>query len=74
MIKPPILAMGESKAPLLECKRTWKQHGQSGLWISDWFENRMGEGDVSSTVDRLLSSCGYGDELTQYGVPFYAAR
>src|SRR5688500_11816874 len=33
--KEPILAMGESNAPLLECKRAWKQHGQSGLWISD---------------------------------------
>ncbi len=21
-------------------KRTWKQHGQSGLWISDWFRKR----------------------------------
>lgn len=31
-----ILAMGEARAPLLECKRTWKQHGQSGLWVSDW--------------------------------------
>lgn len=31
-----ITAMGESGSPLLECKRAWKQHGQSGLWISDW--------------------------------------
>jgi hypothetical protein len=31
-----ITAMGESRSPLLECKRTWKQHGQSGLWVSDW--------------------------------------
>jgi hypothetical protein len=31
-----ITSMGESKADLLESKRTWKQHGQSGLWISDW--------------------------------------
>jgi len=44
------------------------------LMISDWFENRMGEGEVSETANRLMQSCGYGDEFTQYGVPFYAAR
>ncbi len=31
-----ILAMGESRAPLLASKRAWKQHGQSGMWVSDW--------------------------------------
>jgi hypothetical protein len=31
-----ITAMGESKSPILGSKRTWKRHGQSGLWISDW--------------------------------------
>lgn len=31
-----ITAMGEEESPLLECKRTWKQHGESGLWVSDW--------------------------------------
>jgi hypothetical protein len=31
-----ITAMGEAKAPLLASKRTWKQHGESGLWFSDW--------------------------------------
>ena len=34
-----ITAMGEMKSPLLECKRTWKKHGESGLWISDWLPN-----------------------------------
>ncbi len=34
-----ITAMGEAKAPLLASQRTWKQHGQSGLWISDWLPN-----------------------------------
>ena len=32
----PVTAMGEVNSPLLECKREWKQHGESGLWISDW--------------------------------------
>ena len=34
-----ITAMGEARAPLLASQRTWKQHGQSGLWISDWLPN-----------------------------------
>ncbi len=32
----PVLAMGENNAPLLADQREWKQHGESGLWISDW--------------------------------------
>src|SRR4029079_19379367 len=31
-----ITAMGEAGAPLLGSRRTWKQHGQSGTWVSDW--------------------------------------
>lgn len=31
-----ITAMGEAGSPLLGSKRTWKQHGKSGLWVSDW--------------------------------------
>jgi hypothetical protein len=31
-----ITAMGEMRSPLLECKRKWARHGESGLWISDW--------------------------------------
>ncbi len=31
-----ITAMGESRSPLLASKRKWKQHGQSGTWVSDW--------------------------------------
>ncbi len=55
--KPPILAMGETKAPLLESKRTWKQRGQSGLWISDWFENVARHAD-DLTVIRSCASSG----------------
>lgn len=32
----PITAMGEKGAPLLAAPRKWKQHGQSGLWASEW--------------------------------------
>jgi len=31
-----ITAMGEFNSPLLECRRTWKRHGEGGIWISDW--------------------------------------
>jgi hypothetical protein len=33
---PVITPMGEYDAPLLASKRKWKQHGESGLWVSDW--------------------------------------
>jgi uncharacterized protein (DUF1501 family) len=35
--KPIILPMGENDAPLMGSKRTWKQYGEGGLWISDWY-------------------------------------
>lgn len=31
-----ITAMGESRSPLLESKRRWRQYGQAGTWVSDW--------------------------------------
>lgn len=37
--KEPITAMGEKGAPLLPAPRTWKQHGESGLWASEWIPN-----------------------------------
>lgn len=33
---PIITPMGEYNAPLMPSKRTWKQYGESGLWVSDW--------------------------------------
>lgn len=32
----PVTAMGEANSPLLADKRKWRQHGESGLWVSDW--------------------------------------
>jgi hypothetical protein len=34
--KPVITPMGEGRSPLLASRRTWKQHGKSGIWVSDW--------------------------------------
>lgn len=31
-----ITPMGEYNAPMMPSKRQWQQHGQSGLWVSDW--------------------------------------
>ena len=31
-----VLAMGTANNTLMPAKRQWKQHGQSGLWMSDW--------------------------------------
>ncbi len=33
----PITAMGTANNTLMGTKRKWKQHGQSGLWVSDWY-------------------------------------
>src|SRR5438309_12059328 len=33
-----ITAMGTASNTLLPSQRTFKRHGQSGLWVSDWFE------------------------------------
>jgi len=48
-----ITPMGESGSPLLASKRKWKQHGKSGLWVSDWLPHTAG------WVDELavLRSC-----------------
>lgn len=34
--KPVVLAMGENDAPIMPSKRKWQQHGEGGLWVSDW--------------------------------------
>jgi hypothetical protein len=50
---PIITAMGEVNAPLLESRRTWKQHGGSGIWVSDWLPH------TATCVDDLavIRSC-----------------
>lgn len=53
--KPPITAMGETKSPLLECKRKWHRRGESGLWISDWFENVAEHADDLAVIRSCVS-------------------
>jgi len=35
----PITAMGTSNNTLMPSRRAFKQHGQSGIWVSDWYPN-----------------------------------
>ncbi len=51
-----ITAMGESRAPLLADKREWKQHGQSGLLISDWLPHTAQMADDLCVVRSCVSS------------------
>ncbi|MBT7536928.1 MAG: DUF1501 domain-containing protein, partial [Verrucomicrobia bacterium] len=51
----PITAMGEASSPLLACKRTWKQHGQSGLWMSDWLPHLSTKADELCVVRSCVS-------------------
>ena len=58
----PLTAMGESGSALLASKRTWKQHGQSGLWVSDWLPN------IAECVDDIavIRSC-HADGINHSG-------
>jgi hypothetical protein len=51
--KEPITAMGERGSPLLAAPRTWRQHGESGLWASEWIPN------IASHLDDIavIRSC-----------------
>src|SRR6188472_4555435 len=33
----PITAMGTGTNSIMPSQRKWAQHGQSGLWVSDWY-------------------------------------
>lgn len=51
----PVTAMGEVNSPLLECKRKWAQHGESGLWISDWLPNHSKIADELCVIRSCVS-------------------
>ena len=60
--KPVITPMGEVYSPLLECKRSWRQRGKSGAWVSDWLPHTAGIVDEIA----ILRSC-IGDGLNHVG-------
>src|ERR1700722_315515 len=58
----PITAMGTSNKTLPGPKRSFKQYGQSGMWVSDWYPN------VATQVDEMsiIRSC-WADGLNHVG-------
>jgi hypothetical protein len=59
----PMTAMGKTAyTPLLGSKRKFKQHGGSGIWVSDWYP------EISTCVDDIavLRSC-WADGLNHVG-------
>lgn len=45
-----ITSMGESRSPILPCKRKWKQHGEGGIWISDWLPHLTRHADDIAVI------------------------
>jgi hypothetical protein len=59
----PMTAMGKTAyTPLLASQRTFKQYGQSGIWVSDWLP------EIANCVDDIavIRSC-WADGLTHVG-------
>ncbi len=54
--KQPVLAMGEYGAPILGSRRQWKRHGQSGLWVSDWFPHVAQHADDLAVIKSVHSN------------------
>lgn len=45
-----ITSMGEFDSPILASKRAWKQHGEAGLWISDWLPHIATQADELAVI------------------------
>ena len=58
----PITSMGTAGNTLMASRRNWRRHGQSGLWISDWYD------EMAVHADELcvLRSC-HADGLNHVG-------
>jgi hypothetical protein len=59
----PMTAMGKTaNTPLMASQRKFKQHGQSGIWVSDWYP------EIAKCVDDMavIRSC-WADGLTHVG-------
>ena len=51
----PITAMGTGNNTLMASPRQWKQHGQSGLWVSDWFPHVATHADDLAVIRSCVS-------------------
>jgi hypothetical protein len=60
--KPKQTSRGTGNNTLMAPKRTWKQYGKSGMWVSDWYPN------VAEHVDdmTIIRSC-WTDGLNHVG-------
>jgi hypothetical protein len=59
----PVTAMGRTAyTPLLASRRQFRQHGESGIWVSDWYP------EIARHVDEMavVRSC-YADGLNHVG-------
>ncbi|HTM49932.1 MAG TPA: DUF1501 domain-containing protein, partial [Bryobacteraceae bacterium] len=58
----PITAMGTSSNTIMPSRRKWARHGQSGLWVSDWYP------EIARHADDLavIRSC-WADGLNHVG-------
>src|SRR6188768_2947677 len=58
----PITAMGTGTNSIMPSQRKWAQHGQSGLWVSDWYPH------IAKHADDLavIRSC-WADGLNHVG-------
>src|SRR5204863_5479683 len=62
-MRPKFTAMpGTSKNGMMPSKRTFKQYGQSGIWVSDWYPNIAQHADDMAVV----RSC-WADGLNHVG-------
>ncbi len=58
----PITAMGTAGNELMPSKRVWTRHGQSGLWVSDWYP------EIAQHVDEMAVFQGcWADGLNHVG-------
>ncbi|MCC6395271.1 MAG: DUF1501 domain-containing protein [Bryobacterales bacterium] len=46
----PITAMGTANNTLMQSRRQWKRHGQSGLWVSDWYPHIAQHADELAVI------------------------
>jgi Protein of unknown function (DUF1501). len=58
----PITAMGTADNGLLPSKRTFRQYGQSGVWVSDWYPETAQHADDMT----VIRSC-WADGLNHVG-------
>src|ERR1700709_1556637 len=60
--KPKVTAQGSQDNNLMAPQRGWKQRGQSGMWVADWYEN------IGAHVDdmTIIRSC-WADGINHVG-------